>query len=689
MSVKNLLIEIGTEELPPKSLRKLAEAFRANMLTQMEKLALNFDTITWYAAPRRLVLHVEALHATQPDKVVEKRGPAVTSAFDADGNPTKAALGWARGNGITVEEADRLETEKGAWLFHKATVKGRHISELLPAAINEALHKLPIPKLMRWGDSRTQFVRPVHTATVLFGSDIIAGNILDVAISNKMNGHRFHTDEQVTITHADDYLKVMREAWVVADYEERKTTIRSQVEAAASEHNGVAVIDEDLLEEVTSLVEWPETLVGSFEERFLSVPSEALIYTMQDNQKYFALKDEQGNLLPKFIFVSNIKSKDPVQVIEGNEKVIRPRLADADFFFETDKKKTLESRLESLETVLFEKRLGSLKDKSDRISALAAWIATEIGADAELSARAGLLSKTDLMTEMVMEFTDIQGVMGMYYARHDGEHEDVALALNQQYQPRFSGDVLPENLVSCAVAIADKVDTLVGIFGIGQQPKADKDPYALRRAAIGALRIIVEKSLPLDLTTLLAKGEELYGDKLTQENTTEAVIDFMLARFNTWYQDAGIDVDVIQAVQVRRPTRPVDFHQRVNAVNVFRKLEEAQSLAAANKRVANILAKFDGDLPEAVNDTLLSEEAEKALAKAVADKQDSLASAFDAGDYQTVLTELATLRTTVDDFFDNVMVMAEDDSVKQNRLALLNGLRNLFLRVADISLLQS
>ena len=689
MSVENLLIEIGTEELPPKSLRKLAEAFRANMLTQMEKLALNFDTITWYAAPRRLVLHVEALHATQPDKVVEKRGPAVTSAFDADGNPTKAALGWARGNGITVEEADRLETEKGAWLFHKATVKGKHISELLPAAINEALHKLPIPKLMRWGDSRTQFVRPVHTATVLFGSDIIAGNILDVAISNKINGHRFHTDEQVTITHADDYLKVMREAWVVADYEERKTTIRSQVEAAASEHNGVAVIDEDLLEEVTSLVEWPETLVGSFEERFLSVPSEALIYTMQDNQKYFALKDEQGNLLPKFIFVSNIKSKDPVQVIEGNEKVIRPRLADADFFFETDKKKTLESRLESLETVLFEKRLGSLKDKSDRISALAAWIATEIGADAELSARAGLLSKTDLMTEMVMEFTDIQGVMGMYYARHDGEHEDVALALNQQYQPRFSGDVLPENLVSCAVAIADKVDTLVGIFGIGQQPKADKDPYALRRAAIGALRIIVEKSLPLDLTTLLAKGEELYGDKLTQENTTEAVIDFMLARFNTWYQDAGIDVDVIQAVQVRRPTRPVDFHQRVNAVNVFRKLEEAQSLAAANKRVANILAKFDGDLPEAVNDTLLSEEAEKALAKAVADKQDSLASAFDAGDYQTVLTELATLRTTVDDFFDNVMVMAEDDSVKQNRLALLNGLRNLFLRVADISLLQS
>ena len=688
MSAENLLVEIGTEELPPKALRKLAESFAENLAAELASLELNHQGVNWYASPRRLGLRVTALEAKQSDKVVEKRGPAVAAAFDADGNPTKAAMGWARGCGIDVSDAQTLETDKGAWLLHKAQVEGQATTSLMSDAVNKALAKLPIPKPMRWGANKTQFIRPVHTATILFGSTPIEGEILGKQVGTQLQGHRFHHPEKVTINHADDVFDVLKSAYVVADFEARKAQIREQIEAAASAVNAKVAMDEDLLEEVTSLVEWPVTLTATFEEAFLDVPSEALIYTMKDDQKYFPLLDQDGNLLNKFLFVSNIESKDPSVVIAGNEKVVRPRLADAQFFYETDKKKTLESRLESLDTVLFQKQLGTLKDKSERISELAGYIAEQLGADAELAKRAGLLSKTDLMTEMVMEFTDVQGVMGMHYARHDGEAEEVALAQNEQYMPRFAGDNLPTNVISCAVAIADKFDTLVGIFGIGQAPKGDKDPFALRRAAIGALRIMVEKSLPLDILDLVAKSQTLFGEKLTNLNVSTDVFEFMLGRFRAWYQDEGIEVDVIQAVLARRPTKPVDFDRRVKAVSHFRTLDAAEALAAANKRVSNILAKNDITTQGDVNESLLSDDAEKVLASHVAKFATELAPLYANGDYQEALSQLAGIRESVDNFFDNVMVMADDEAVKQNRLALLSQLSRLFLDIADISVLQ-
>ncbi len=688
MSQENLLIEIGTEELPPKSLRKLAEAFAANIEGELASLDLNHQGVSWYASPRRLGVRVQQLDAKQQDKIVEKRGPAVQAAFDADGNPTKAAEGWARGCGIEVADAERYETDKGAWLIHRAEVAGESVETVLPEAANRALAKLPIPKPMRWGAHKTQFIRPVHTVTILFGANLIAGEVLGKQVGNELQGHRFHHPERTTVKHADEIFDVLKSAYVIADYEARKAMIREQIEAAAAKVDAVVAMDEDLLEEVTSLVEWPVTLTASFEEAFLAVPAEALIYTMKDDQKYFPLLDKQGKLLNKFLFVSNIESKDPSVVIAGNEKVVRPRLADAQFFFETDKKKTLESRLASLESVLFQQKLGTLKDKSERISALAGFIAEQLGADKALAERAGLLSKTDLMTEMVMEFTDVQGVMGMHYARHDGEAEEVALAQNEQYMPRFAGDELPSNPISCAVALADKFDTLVGIFGIGQAPKGDKDPFALRRAAIGALRIMVEKELPLDIHVVVAKAQQLFGDKLDNENVANDVFDFMLGRFRAWYQDEGIETDVIQAVLARRPSQPMDFDRRVKAVSHFRTLEQAEALAAANKRVGNILAKNPLEGEVALNNALLQEEAEKELAEKVAKFQHALAPLYAEGYYQTALTELAGIREAVDSFFDNVMVMADDEAVMKNRLTLLSQLQALFLEVADISVLQ-
>ncbi|MCG7540867.1 glycine--tRNA ligase subunit beta [Pseudoalteromonas sp. OF7H-1] len=689
MSTENLLVEIGTEELPPKALRNLAESFAENTRQELETLELSHEGVSWYASPRRLGIQVKALQTQQADKVVEKRGPAIQAAFDADGNATKAALGWARGCGIDINDAERLETDKGTWLLHKAKVEGQQTLALLSDVINKALAKLPIPKPMRWGANKTQFIRPVHTVAALLGSQQVEGEVLGKAISNELQGHRFHHPERVRVEHADDSHAVLKGAYVIADYEARKALIRGQIEAEAEKLGAQVAMDEDLLEEVTSLVEWPVTLVASFEEAFLQVPDEALIYTMKDDQKYFPLLDKQGNLINKFLFVSNIESKDPSVVISGNEKVVRPRLADAQFFFETDKKKTLESRLESLDSVLFQKQLGTLKDKSERISALAGFIAELLGADKALAERAGLLSKTDLMTEMVMEFTDVQGVMGMHYARIDGEAEEVALAQNEQYMPRFAGDNLPSNPISFAVALADKFDTLVGIFGIGQTPKGDKDPFALRRAAIGALRIMVEKELPLDIQDIVAEAMTLFGDKLSNANVADEVVEFMLGRFRAWYQDEGISVDVIQAVLARRPTSPVDFDRRVKAVSHFRTLAEAEALAAANKRVNNILAKNNVASEAAVESSLLQEEAEQTLAAQVAALTAELAPVYAEGDYQTALTRLASLREAVDNFFDNVMVMADDEAVKANRLALLGQLSKLFLNTADISVLQN
>ncbi|MFB2651029.1 glycine--tRNA ligase subunit beta [Shewanella mangrovisoli] len=688
MNFENLLIELGTEELPPKALRKLAESFLANFTEELTKADLAFKSAVWYAAPRRLAINVTELALAQADKIVEKRGPAVSSAFDAEGKPTKAAEGWARGNGITVDQAERLMTDKGEWLVYNAKVEGVETKSLIAAMAQRALDKLPIPKPMRWGSSKTQFIRPVHTATMLLGSELIEGELLGIKSARNVRGHRF-MGTGFELDHADNYLTLLKEKGkVIADYESRKALIKADAEKAAAKIGGTADIEDDLLEEVTSLVEWPVVLTASFEEKFLNVPSEALVYTMKGDQKYFPVFDDAGKLLPNFIFVANIESKDPAQIIAGNEKVVRPRLADAEFFFNTDKKHTLESRLPSLETVLFQQQLGTLKDKVTRISALAAFIAEQTGANAVDAARAGLLSKTDLMTNMVMEFTDTQGTMGMHYARLDGETEAVALAMEEQYKPKFSGDTVPTAAVSCAVALADKLDTLVGIFGIGQAPKGAADPFALRRAAIGVLRIIVENKLPLDLVTLIAKAQELHGTNLSNANASDEVLEFLMARFRAWYQDKGIEVDVILAVLARRPTRPADFDSRINAVSHFRSLEASSALAAANKRVSNILAKVEGELPTAINSALLAEAAEQALAAKLAELQPQLVPLFANADYQQALTLLASLRESVDQFFEDVMVMADDEALKNNRLALLNNLREQFLHVADISLLQ-
>ena len=688
MTTQNFLVEIGTEELPPKALKTLATSFADNVEAELNQAGLTFDKIEWFAAPRRLAVKVLNLATQQPSKEIEKRGPAVSAAFDAEGKPTKAAEGWARGCGITVEQAERIATDKGEWLVHRAKIEGKPTKNLLNGIVANALAKLPIPKPMRWADKTVQFIRPVHTVTMLLGDELIEGEILGVASARTIRGHRFLGEKEFEIQHADQYPQLLREKGsVVADFNERKAEILAKSQAKATALGGVADIEESLLEEVTSLVEYPNVLAAKFEERFLAVPAEALVYTMKGDQKYFPIYDKDGKLLPHFIFVSNINPEDPTAIIEGNEKVVRPRLTDAEFFFKTDLKQKLVDRLPRLETVLFQQQLGTLKDKTDRIEQLAGEIAKQIGADEAKAKRAGLLSKCDLMTNMVFEFTDTQGVMGMHYARHDGEDEEVAVALNEQYMPRFAGDELPKSLVASAVALADKFDTLTGIFGIGQAPKGSADPFALRRAALGALRIIVEKNLPLDLEDLVKKSTALFGDKLTNQNVVADVVDFMLGRFRAWYQDEGIAVDVIQAVLARRPTRPADFDARVRAVSHFRTLDSAEALAAANKRVSNILAKADAAIGE-INLTACVEPAEKALAEAVLALRTEVQPLIAKGDYTAVLDKLANLRAPVDSFFDNVMVNAEDPALRQNRLAILNTLQNLFLQVADISLLQ-
>ncbi|QEH09179.1 glycine--tRNA ligase subunit beta [Histophilus somni] len=688
MTTQNFLAEIGTEELPPKALKKLATAFAENVEQELNQAGLAFEKVEWFAAPRRLAVKVLGLAEAQPSKQVEKRGPAVSAAFDAEGKPTKAAEGWARGCGITVEQAERLSTDKGEWLVHRAVIEGQPTKNLLVGIIDKALAGLPIPKTMRWGDKTEQFVRPVHTVTLLFGADLIEGEILGVASGRTVRGHRFLGEREFSLDHADQYPQLLKERGsVVADFNERKALILATSREKATALGGVADIEEELLEEVTSLVEYPNVLTAKFEERFLAVPAEALVYTMKGDQKYFPIYDKDGKLLPHFIFVSNINPDDPSKIIEGNEKVVRPRLTDAEFFFKTDLKQKLEDRLPCLETVLFQQQLGTLRDKTARIEALAGEIAAQIGADQTKAKRAGLLSKCDLMTNMVFEFTDTQGVMGMHYARHDGEDEDVAVALNEQYMPRFAGDTLPNSLVACSVALADKIDTLTGIFGIGQSPKGSADPFALRRAALGCLRIIVEKNLPLDLADIVAKATALFGDKLTNKNVVDEVVEFMLGRFRAWYESEGIAVDVIQSVLARRPTKPADFDARVRAVSHFRTLDSAEALAAANKRVSNILAKADIAIGE-IDLGVCVESAEKTLAEAVIALKGEVQPLIAQGDYTAVLDKLANLRQPIDAFFDGVMVNVEEQTLRQNRLAILSTLQNLFLQVADISVLQ-
>lgn len=689
MATQDFLVELGTEELPPKALKPLSDAFTRGIVSGLENSGIAFGSVEAFAAPRRLAVRIRNLADAQPDKPVEKRGPAVQAAFDEDGNPTRALAGFASSVGVTPDQLDTLETDKGAWVVYRTVEKGRPTVELLPRLVEQSLADLPIPKRMRWGAHRIEFVRPVHWLVLMYGNVVLDTPVMNLTPGNETRGHRFHCPRNLIIPTPNDYELILREeGHVIADFAERREIIRNGVtRMATQETGGRAVIDEDLLDEVTALNEWPVPLLGRFEERFLEVPPEALISSMREHQKYFHVVDDQDRMLPVFITVANLESKDPAQVIAGNEKVIRPRLADAAFFYDTDRKTPLADRIDRLRPIVFQEKLGSLYDKSVRVAALASKIAQAIGSDPALAERAAMLGKTDLVTEMVLEFTDLQGIMGEYYARHDGEPEDVARTLNEQYMPRFAGDSLPTTLTGCAVAIADRLDSLVGLFGINQPPSGTRDPFALRRASLGVLRIIVDRGLPLDLQTCCEWAEQNFSN-LPAQNTATTVVDYMLERFRAHYEEQGIGAEVYLAVHARRPTRPLDFDRRVKAVEAFRKLPEAEALAAANKRVSNILAKnTDGTIGEAVEHSLLQDQAETALAAKVDSLAQEVTPLFDKGDYASALSALAKLHAPVDAFFAEVMVMADDPAVRDNRLALLNRLRNLFLRVADISVL--
>ena len=683
MQAQDFLVELGTEELPPKALKKLAEAFLAGVEGGLKDAGLGYTKARYYAAPRRLAVLVEALETQQPDRTTQLDGPPLQAAFDADGNPTKAAEGFARKCGVSLAEID----QSGPKLRFVQNIPGQPATDLLPGIVDAALAALPIPKRMRWGARKTEFVRPTQWLVMLLGEQVVPCEILSQQAGNLSRGHRFHHPDQVTIASPAAYAETLRSAHVIADFAERREIIRSRVDTLAAEQQGTAIVPADLLDEVTALVEWPVPLVCSFEERFLEVPQEALISTMQDNQKYFCLLDANGKLLPRFITVSNLESKDPTQIIEGNEKVVRPRLTDAEFFFKQDQKQPLETRNERLANVVFQADLGSVFEKAQRVSSLAGFIAERIGGDAGRAARAGLLSKCDLATEMVGEFPELQGIAGYYYAKHDGEADDVALALNEQYMPRGAGAELPSTLTGAAVALADKIDTLVGIFGIGMLPTGSKDPYALRRAALGVLRILIEKQLELDLNAALQAAVEQYGSRVKAEGLVALVQDFIFDRLRARYEDEGIDVAVYQSVRAVSPTSPLDFDQRVQAVQAFRRLPEAETLAAANKRVSNILSKAEGMVSKQINAALLQETAEQALASAVEAAERSVAPLAAQRQYSATLEQLAALRAPVDAFFEQVLVNADDDAVKANRYALLARLRGLFLGVADISLL--
>ncbi|OHY81414.1 glycine--tRNA ligase subunit beta [Marinobacter sp. AC-23] len=689
MAKQDFLVELGVEELPSKALKPLSDAFTQGITKGLEDAGITFGKVEAFAAPRRLAVRIRDLADAQPDKSVEKRGPAIKAAFDDSGNPTRALTGFATSLGVTPDQLDTLETDKGAWLVYRTVEQGKPTVDLMSGLVEQSLAALPIPKRMRWGTHRTEFVRPVHWLLMLYGNKIIDAPIMGLTAGNKTRGHRFHCPKALIIPTPADYEVVLeQEGYVIADFAKRREQIRAGVSALAeAEAGGKAVINEDLLDEVTGLNEWPVPLMGRFDKRFLDVPAEALISSMEEHQKYFHVVSAEGTMLPLFITVANIESKDPSQVVSGNEKVIRPRLADAAFFYENDRKIRLEDRVERLKPIVFQEKLGSVYDKAVRVAALAKKIASAIGSDPALAERAAMLAKTDLVTEMVLEFSDLQGIMGQYYATDDGEPADVAKAMNEQYMPRFAKDSLPTTLTSCALAIADRLDSLVGLFGIGQPPSGTRDPFALRRASLGVLRIIIERELPLDLQTCCEWAEENFTG-LTEEHTASSVVDYMLDRFRAYYDERGIGAEVYLAVHARRPTRPLDFDRRVKAVEAFRQLPEALALAGANKRVSNILSKQGGEsVGETVNNNLLQDAAEKTLAAHVDQQAQKVLPLFEQGDYASALQSLASLQEPVDTFFSEVMVMAEDKAVRDNRLALLNRLHNLFLRVADIALL--
>tara|TARA_B110000858_G_scaffold89247_1_gene103117 strand:- start:38247 stop:40325 length:2079 start_codon:yes stop_codon:yes gene_type:complete len=691
MSKQHFLVELGTEELPPKALLKLSKSFEAGVVEGLKKESLEHGEVRSFATPRRLAVLVSALDAKQADRLVEKFGPAVKAAFDADGNPTRAASGFAKSCGVEVADLSRAEKDGVEKLAYSSTVSGKPTNALLPPIVDTALAKLPIPKRMRWGASRNEFVRPVHSLVMLFGEEVIPSKILGIESGANSFGHRFHYPETIHISKAEDYEALLLEPGnVVADFAKRRELIRNAVLAEGEKLNANTVIDEALLDEVTGLVEYPVALTGRFDELFLEVPSEALILAMKSHQKCFYVLNKEGELLPYFVTVSNLRSKDPSQVIEGNERVIRPRLADAKFFFETDKQTSLESRLDQLKKVVFQAKLGTVYERTLRVASLAKFIAASTGGDETHSERAAMLSKCDLVTNMVGEFADLQGLMGSYYASNDGEPEAVARAINEQYMPRYAGDDLPSSAIGSILAIADKLDSIVGLFAIGQPPTGSKDPFALRRSAIGVLRILVENKLDLDLMACIETSLKGFDSLESDPDTADQVFAFMLERFRSWYSDEGISSNVFQSVMELKPRNPYDFAKRIQAVSNFVTLDESAALAAANKRVSNLLDKAEAtSLSIEVNETLFEVDAENQLFQQLQDKELNTAPLFEAGDYTSGLAELAKLKGSVDRFFDDVLVMCDDKAVQENRIALLQRLRGIFLKVADISFLHS
>lgn len=684
-----VLFELGCEELPPKNLKTLRDALKTEVEKGLNAAGLAFEAIEAYAAPRRLALEIINIEGQQADTQKRFDGPALQAAYDAEGKPTKALEGFLRGQGITADQVSTFNAGKVEKVCYIKDIKGQSIDELLPHILQTALDNLPIAKRMRSAASRTEFVRPVQWVVLLKDDQIINATIQDIQASNQTFGHRFHAPEAIVLKHADDYLDALQAAYVIADFDLRQNLINEQVTQLADEVNAQAIVPADLLNEVTALVEWPVALRASFEERYLAVPQEALITTMQDNQKYFCLINVEGKLQPYFITISNIDSKDATQIVEGNEKVVRPRLSDAEFFFLQDQKQPLASRKDKLKNMVFQAQLGTLWEKTERVAHLSTALCQFTGASPVDAEKAALLSKCDLTSELVGEFPELQGIAGTYYARLEGENEEVSQALGEQYLPKFAGDLLPKTKTGTTLALADRMVTLVGIFGIGQAPTGSKDPFALRRSAIGILRLIIENQLDISLEQLVQLALSGYGDVIQDHAKTQAeAVAFLEGRYRAKYEDQGVDVDVIQAVQALSPKSPLDFDQRIKAVQHFRTLAEASALAAANKRVANILAKETVDAGE-VDESLLTEDAEKALYQTLKQLSTEVQPLLSNRNYTEALSKLAALRTPIDAFFENVMVMADDAALKANRLRLLAQLRSLFLSVADVSVLQS
>lgn len=680
-----LLVEVGTEELPPKALKKLGTSFLNEFKSQLDKNDLGYESVSYFATPRRLAIQVKRLNNAQEDKQIDKKGPAYSAAFDDSGAPTKAALGWAKGNGIDVSEAEIRETPKGKWLFLNVLQHGKNIDSLLECMLQAALQKLPIPKLMRWGNSNHQFIRPVHNICALYGDRNIDISLFGVKSDNKLTGHRFHSPVYETLDHADNYESFLRSKNVIASFEQRKQKIDKELRETAKSLGTTFVEDDELLEEVTALVEWPVVLAAQFENKFLSVPKEALIYTMKDDQRYFPLLDASGNLVSKFLFVSNIESQNPDVVISGNEKVVRPRLADAEFFFNTDKKTSSNTRLDSLNSIVFQKQLGTVYDRVERINKLSTFIAANTDANVESTKNIALLCKTDLVSNMVMEFPAVQGVMGKYYAMHDGYESVVCEGIEEHYKPRFAGDKLPNSLEAACVAIADKLDLLVGIFGIGQLPKGDKDPFALRRAAIGLIRILLSNKVKLRLDELVEEAVNSFEGTLTNDDVKQNVIDFVFSRFKTMNVDSGYDSRLVQSVLNTKPQSLLEANEKLLAVASFKKNNDISSIVELNKRVNNILKKSGDSSSSTVETGLFDNEHETSLYQAAERIENDLVRFLEGSDYLSSLKSLEGFAEPLTEFFDNVMVNADDLSVKRNRLALLAKVRKLFLTCADVS----